>query len=113
MIVWQGVGAYAFVIPFFVWLGTLLVGGAVLGGDAAKTWGQELGGLSPLISAGLVYLLAQRLARRPSRTLIDKETGQEVVLRQVHTMFYVPMRYWAMFYALVGAVLVVSGLATP
>ena len=93
MIVWQGVGAYAFVIPFFVWLATLLLGGAVLGSESSKAWGQELGGLSLLISAALVYWLAQRLARRPSRTLIDKETGKDVVLREAHTIFYIPMRY--------------------
>jgi len=57
-----------------------------------------------------VYWLAQRLARRPTRTLVDKESGDEVVLRQAHTMFFVPMRYWAMLYALVGIALLILGL---
>ena len=33
-----------------------------------------------------------------------------MVLRQAHTMFFVPMRYWAMLYALVGIALLILGL---
>jgi hypothetical protein len=44
--------------------------------------------------------------------VIDKATGQEITLNQRHTMFYVPMRYWAFFWAGVCVLLVVVGVAS-
>jgi hypothetical protein len=35
-------------------------------------------------------------AKTPSeeRAVIDKQTGQEIVLRQRHTLFWIPIKYW-------------------
>lgn len=54
--------------------------------------------------------MSKKLAARPVRTLVDKDTGEEVTLRERHTMFYVPLRYWAMLYVGVGMVAVAAGL---
>ena len=110
MIVWQGVGAYGFVIPFGVVFGAFLAALALLGQETTSQFGRVIFGLALLVSAGLVYLLAQNLAKRPSRVFIDKETGQEVTFSERHTMFWVPLRYWAVLYAVVGVALIVIGL---
>jgi uncharacterized membrane protein len=109
MIIWQGLGAYAFAIPFFVWIGALVAARALLGVQTATEYGQIINGLVLLVSAALVYLMSQRLDAQPGREVIDKATGQEITLRQPHTMFYVRLRYWAMLYAVVGAILLVVG----
>jgi hypothetical protein len=35
-------------------------------------------------------------AKTPSeeRVVLDKQTGQEIVLRQRHTLFWIPIKYW-------------------
>jgi hypothetical protein len=41
------------------------------------------------------------LRTRPARVLVDKATGQEVVLRRRHSLFFVPMFYWGpIFFAM-------------
>lgn len=105
MLIWQGLGAYAFVIPFFLWLGILIAANAVLGADRAREL-QILAALSLLVSAALVYLLAKRLDARPVRVMIDKATGQEVTLQERHTMFFIPIRYWSVILAGFGVVLI-------
>jgi hypothetical protein len=111
VIVWQGLGAYAFVVPFFLYLGIFGIGTVVLGAEAARQQAGVLGGLALLLSAALLYWFSQRITRtRPARTLVDKETGQEVVLHEKHTFFFVPIRYWAVLYAAIGAILVVANI---
>jgi hypothetical protein len=110
LLIWQGLGAFAFVIPFFVWLAVIFLVEAVIGHDQATRFGQELGGIALLISAGLVGLLARRLDAKPGRRMIDAETGEEIILRDRHTMFFVPMRIWAYVYVVIGVILVVVGL---
>lgn len=112
MIIWQGLGAYALVVPFLQCLGLQLIARNLIGVDAATRYGQVINGVALLATAAIVYVIAQRLSARPAREVIDKATGQEITLRERHTLFYVPMRYWAMFFAVVGAILIVVGLVS-
>jgi hypothetical protein len=42
------------------------------------------------------------LRNRPAKVLIDKATGQEVVLRRRHSLFFVPMFYWGPIFIAMG-----------
>ena len=42
----------------------------------------------------LVWMLSKKLGSKPGKTLIDKETGQEVVVRQKHSFFFIDVKYW-------------------
>ena len=110
MIIWQGLGAAAFVIPIASALITMVVVQAVVGAEASHAYGRIIVGASLLISALLLHLLAKRLERRPSRTLMDKATGQEVTLVERHTMWFVPLRYWALLFAIAGVALILVGI---
>jgi hypothetical protein len=111
MLVWQGLGAYGFVIPFFLLVGAQLVASALLGDDGAVQYGDWVTGLTLLLSAVLVHFIAMRLAARPGREVIDKATGEEITLRERHTLFFVPLRYWAILYAVLGAVILGTGIS--
>ncbi|MGE5516172.1 MAG: hypothetical protein ACM31D_10165 [Bacteroidota bacterium] len=103
MVIWQGLGI---LIPFVVVLMTqgLVALAEKLGGPGAYNanplWGVAAMGLSALV----VTALGIYLRRRGARVVVDKETGQELVLRSRHTLFFIPMEYW-------GAILVVGGIA--
>jgi hypothetical protein len=93
MIIFSGAGliiGLAIVVGFG--LGQFFTGGFDDG--AAKhvtTWGASLGlGIATVLNYGLyrVSLLQN------GRTIIDKETGREEVLRQSHTLFFIPVRFW-------------------
>ncbi|MFL5778974.1 MAG: hypothetical protein ACJ761_08535 [Chloroflexota bacterium] len=110
LLIWQGAGAFAFVIPFFVVLVAFVAADIVVGVSTAERWATLVIGIALVASAELLRRLTARLDRRPVRTLVDKETGEEVVLREHHTMFFVPLRYWVSLEAIVGVALIVLGL---
>lgn len=94
MIVWQGLGILALVIP------------AVLGGIAQ--WGVDAhfgvgyakshswhNAIAWTIGAAVVWWMGSSLAKRPGRVLVDAVTNEQIEFKEKHTMFWVPMHYWA------------------
>ena len=54
------------------------------------------------LSAILITALGMYLRRRGARTVIDKETGNEIHLVRRHDMFWIPIKWWACVWAFVG-----------
>ena len=55
-----------------------------------------------LLAAHVVSRLAARQERLEKRVLIDKETGEEVVLLPKDSLFFIPLRYWPAILAVIG-----------
>ncbi len=51
--------------------------------------------VSLVFSAVICWLLGNFLRKRPGRVLIDKKTGKEFTLNRKHTLFFIPMHWWA------------------
>lgn len=98
MIIWSGWGI---LIPLIV----AVVAGfsTIAGGDDHAASGLSIG----LILSGVIVLfVGKRLNDRPGRTLVDPETGEQVVLRSAtSSLFFIPMQWW-------GPVIVAIGVAT-
>ena len=63
--------------------------------------------LSLILSAGICWFLGTYLRKRSDRVVIDKKTGEELVINQSqHTFFFVPMHWWAPLLLLLALVLV-------
>lgn len=43
-----------------------------------------------------------------SKTVIDKETGQEIELKQSHSLFWINIQYWGILYGLIGFLALVA-----
>lgn len=62
------------------------------------------------------WALGRRLNGRPGRELIDARTGEHVVLRRTHRLFWIRMEYWSIpvaVTALVPLLAIPSVLKTP
>jgi hypothetical protein len=110
MVVWQGYGFLVALIPLLLGIGAAFAADSIWGPGTIQTHGRLIYGTVALVSGGLIFMLARRLSRRPKRVLVDKETGQEVVLEESHTLWFVPLRFWAALLAVGGAVVIVIGL---
>jgi hypothetical protein len=56
------------------------------------------------IAAVLSWVVGSLLRKRMAQTVVDKATGEEMVLdRATHRLFFNPMHYW-------GGILMVAGL---
>ena len=90
MIIWSGWGMLSALIA-----GAGLIGSVLLDPALAR-----LGIPTPtgvilvwVAAAGFNWWLGTRLNNRPGRELLDPRTGQTVILRSRHTLFWIPMQY--------------------
>ncbi len=111
MVIWSGWGVLA---VLFAVVGA--IGGIGLV-DAAGGLGLGLPedsgfALGLLVAAVVNWFVGTRLNRSLGRELIDANTGERVILRRQHTLFWVPMQYWSVVMA-VFAVLAVTSSHAP
>ena len=106
MVVWSGLGILAAV---FAALGAA-AGIALVDSTGGLGYGlsEEVGFALGLIIAAVVnWFVGVRLNRRPGRHMVDVDTGERIILRRRHRLFWVPMQYWSVA-MLVFAILAVT-----
>lgn len=102
MIIWSGWGI---LVPLIV----VPVAGfaAIAGGDDHAGTGLAIG---LILSAVIVWIVGKKFNGKPDRTLMDPKTGQEVVVRATrHSLFFIPMQWWAPVLAGLGVAFLFAG----
>lgn len=110
MLIWQGKGILVlFPAILFAIIAATLEDVASMETQPAFGVGLLVGG--PLGGA-LIWWFDRWLERRnPPRTLVDQQTGQQVVHRRSDTLFFIPMRFFPHAYgaaAIGGIVMLIS-----
>ncbi|GAB3655496.1 hypothetical protein [Glycomyces tarimensis] len=98
MLIWQGKGILA-LLPALLFGIFATLAEAVTPLETTPAWGVGLllGGIA---AAALIWWLDRWLERRnPPRTLVDQQSGQQVVFRRRDTFFFIPMRFFPYVYA--------------
>lgn len=100
MIIWQGFGFLGALIPIGCYVLSAFLVRAVAGADylTVHSWP---GAFGTLVGAGLVWLIGEKL-NGPGRSLLDPQTGQTVVLRKRHTLFFIPLQMLAIALAVIA-----------
>lgn len=106
MLIWRGWGILVIVLAGVCVIGTQLIVEAALGDGAYQGW---MTGVGLVLVAIPVWFIGRRLNGRPGRTLVDQATGQQVMLRARHDLFFVKMEYWAPVLAIGGVLLLLLG----
>jgi hypothetical protein len=65
--------------------------------NADLMWAMSFG-----IGAAGNFVLARRLSRTPTRTVIDKATGKEFELTESSSLFFIPTRWWTPIFGAVA-----------
>ena len=104
-LIWQGLGA---VVAF----GAVVLGMVVLGGTAAMGVPDTLAFLLAFGVTGTLLWKVGRLINDPAldQELIHPETGETVLLRQRHTLFWIPVQWYAVAVGVLAVLTVVDGL---
>lgn len=103
-LIWSGKGYLVAAIVFGSSLVANLITNSVTGGEAywdAHRWPFAV---SLFVSALACSYVSLSLQGRGARRLVDPETGEEVVLKEPDTLFFVPMAWWGPILAVGGAV---------
>ena len=87
MIIWQGYGILAFLIP----LPLILTCGFLIRSNGV---GYLLGGVA---SAEVLWFFGRRLNHVVSQEYTDADTGKrvQILAPPAHTLYFIPMQYWA------------------
>jgi hypothetical protein len=87
MIIWKGFGI---LVPLIAIFG--MVGGTVL----ASVFGfAEMGlGLGLGLAAIGNWFIWKAINSQPGKVLVDPQTGQKVILKPTHSLFFIPARFW-------------------
>jgi hypothetical protein len=92
MIIWSGFGFLAGVVPVLCYMAIVKLIQIQYGPayTASHSWP---GALGTLLGAFAVWIIAEKL-EAPTRVLTDEATGERVIFRKRHSLFFVPMRWW-------------------
>ncbi|ONG51801.1 hypothetical protein BKE38_15660 [Pseudoroseomonas deserti] len=95
MIIWQGWGILTVLILGGVPAAGMAALFAVLGPKPAPLTFSIVVMLMVLLGGLANWWVGRRLNGGPGRELIDARTGQRVILRPRHSLFWIPMQYWS------------------
>ncbi|MDR2678939.1 MAG: hypothetical protein LBB51_05820 [Zoogloeaceae bacterium] len=100
MIIWQGWGFLALVIPIvMVNLADFLLY-RILGMEKAALFGTMdiASALGALLSIVTLWFLGRWLNNRPEKILVDTESGERLVYKPRHSLFWIPLQYWGIIW---------------
>lgn len=103
MVVWQGAGIAAALIPAI--LGFIAQWGvdSYFGHGYAVAHGWQ-NAIAWSVGAAIVWVAGTRLEKQPGKLLVDPATGNNVELKEKHTLFWIPMKYWAVIWVMASVV---------
>ena len=109
IIIWKG---YGFLVPFIIV--------SVVGAISVLSWllfpttvflGPCIG--SFLAAAAVWYIGKKFNSPLKNRVMIDKQSGQEFILKPDHSLFFIKMQYWAFVMAPIGLFLFIAMVIAP
>lgn len=108
MIIWQGRGGY---VPLIVFLTSLF--GNIIFDYVNKGYYDNhhwVPGVFITLSALFVFMLNKNTDQR-ERSLVDQQTGEQLTYKPSHTLFWIPLQYWAPIITVCGIALIFGDLS--
>ena len=98
LFIWTGWGILAlFIPPVGIVLGSLASHNILGVGDYTVVKVAVI-----FLSSYALWVLGRKLNSSPERVLIDAKTGEEVRIKSRYTLFWIPMEWWSIAWAILG-----------
>lgn len=101
MIIWRGWGILVVLITLAIYMAVILLGDSLFDHGYA-THAQYYNAAAILLSAIAVWFVGRKLNGGQGRELLDEKTGQRVLLKNSHSLFFIKFEYWAIPLAIIG-----------
>ncbi len=63
------------------------------------------------IAAAFSWFMGKKWNEAEGRTMIDKASGQEFILKPNHSLFWIKLQYWGVIFGIFGLIILVQALA--
>ena len=100
MIVWSGRGFLSVIV--------LILSFVLLVPILPKEQGDYGFIVSLLIAGAFSWFMGKKWNEQVGRTVIDKNTRQEMVLKQNHSLFWIKMQYWGLIFAALALIILIQ-----
>lgn len=105
--IWRGWG----ILVVLYALAALVVGTVIRNAVGRGSRAGVTIGICEVVAGVAVRFTGMRLNRGGDKLLVDPNTGKEVRVRRTHTLFWIPMQYWAPVLAIAGVIAVIATIA--
>lgn len=95
MIIWQGWGILVFVVYLLVSLFVEFSAGFIFDNPNYYEENPYTKIIAGLITALIIHFVSNYLNSKPGQVVIDKETGEELELKNAHSLLFIPIEYWS------------------
>lgn len=97
MIIWKGYGILVIVIAA---VACAIIGNIFKGMGGSQDVGMAIGAM---LSGILIWFVGKKFnAPEKTQVYIDKKSGQEVLVKPDHSLFFIKMQYWAFVVVAIG-----------
>ncbi|NME72386.1 hypothetical protein [Flammeovirga aprica] len=94
MFVWSGKGIFA----IFVFLASAIIFGLIFPGTSAS-YGF---GFCFIVTAVFSWFMGKKWNDQDAKMYIDEDSGQKVIVKGNHTIFWIKLQYWGPIFLLIG-----------
>ena len=94
MIIWKGWGFIVFINTFLLSLAGEIISESITKDDNFYQSNSIPITIVFMLSGVINGFLGKWLNSRNAKTHIDKETNQEITIKNKHSLFFIPMEYW-------------------
>ncbi|MGQ1888959.1 hypothetical protein ACT29H_00805 [Thermophagus sp. OGC60D27] len=97
MIVWSGRGiltALVFIVTLFLSIWYLP--------ESLSDYGFAT---TCFISAAFSWIFGKKWNKQNKRIVTDNKTGQKLIIKRNHSLFWIPMQYWGIIFSIVGIII--------
>lgn len=109
MIIWSGWGFLVAVFVFGCSLVMELLVSSITGNENYYQQAIWPLALALILSGVISWFMGKRLNKPGVKTLIDKDTGEEVILKNKrHRLFFIPMEYWGPILVVIALIYVIT-----
>ena len=64
--------------------------------------------MSFFITGVFSWFMGKKWNEKEGRIMIDKESGQEILIKPNHSLFWIKMQYWGPIFGLLGIIILVQ-----
>jgi hypothetical protein len=100
MVIWTGRGILI-VLVFFAT-------GIILAPIVPKDYWNYVFAFASFITAAFSWFMGDKWNNEEGRPVIDVKTGQKIILKRNHSLFFIKMQYWGIIFSIIGLIILLK-----